>query len=187
MVTQPQTGPAAQAVEKTRMQRILDTVERVGNRVPHPVMIFVYLIGVVIVLSAILGAMGVQVSYQAYNPATGDIEPASTHARSLLTAEGIRFMFTGVVQNFMNFNAVGVIIVAMVGVGVAEEAGLVKALIRKLVVIAPPKALTWILVAANVLGVKRVPAHRTRAEHRSVSYARLKRATGGPPLEMRAT
>ena len=45
------------------------------------------------------------------------------HARSLLTVDGIRFMFTGVVQNFMNFNAVGVIIVAMVGVGVAEEAG----------------------------------------------------------------
>ncbi len=136
---------------KTAMQKILDTVERVGNRVPHPVMIFVYLIVIVIALSALLGAMGVHVTYQAYNPATGDIEPASTHARSLLTAEGIRFMFTGVVQNFMNFNAVGVIIVAMVGVGVAEEAGLVKALIRKLVVVAPPKALTWILVFVGIL------------------------------------
>ncbi|WP_424811909.1 AbgT family transporter [Roseococcus sp. YIM B11640] len=139
------------AAAKTRMQRILDTVERVGNRVPHPVMIFVYLIAIVIVLSAVFGAMGVHVNYQAYNPATGDIEPASTHARSLLTAEGIRFMFTGVVQNFMNFNAVGVIIVAMVGVGVAEEAGLVKALIRKLVVVAPRKALTYILVFVGIV------------------------------------
>ena len=48
-------------------------------------------------------------------------------------------MFTGVVANFMGFNAVGVIIVAMVGVGVAEESGLVKALIRKLVIVAPPE------------------------------------------------
>ncbi len=136
---------------KTPMQKLLDAVERVGNRVPHPVMIFVYLIGIVIVLSAILGAMGLQVSFQAYNPATHDIEPATVRARSLLTADGIRFMFTGVVQNFMNFNAVGVIIVAMVGVGVAEEAGLVKALIRKLVVVAPPKALTWILVFVGIL------------------------------------
>ena len=136
---------------KTAMQKVLDAVERVGNRVPHPVMIFVYLIVIVIALSAVFGAMGVHVSYQAYNPATGDIEPAATHARSLLTAEGIRFMFTGVVQNFMNFNAVGVIIVAMVGVGVAEEAGLVKALIRKLVVIAPPKALTYILVFVGII------------------------------------
>lgn len=136
---------------KTAMQKVLDAVERVGNRVPHPVMIFVYLIVIVIALSAVFGAMGVHVTYQAYNPATGDIEPAATHARSLLTAEGIRFMFTGVVQNFMNFNAVGVIIVAMVGVGVAEEAGLVKALIRKLVVIAPPKALTYILVFVGII------------------------------------
>ena len=58
--------------------------------------------------------------------------------RSLLTLDGVRFMFTSVVQNFMNFNAVGVIIVAMVGVGVAEEAGLVKALIRKLAMVSPP-------------------------------------------------
>lgn len=139
------------AAPKTAMQKILDTVERVGNRVPHPVMIFVYLIGIVIVLSAALAALGAHVSYQAYNPATGAIEPASTAARSLLTVDGIRFMFTGVVQNFMNFNAVGVIIVAMVGVGVAEEAGLVKALIRKLVVVAPPKALTWILVFVGIV------------------------------------
>ncbi|WP_211187613.1 AbgT family transporter [Neoroseomonas marina] len=139
------------AAPKTTMQRVLDTVERVGNRVPHPVMIFVYLIALVIVLSAILAAVGAHVTYQAYNPASGEIEPASTVARSLLTVDGIRFMFTGIVQNFMNFNAVGVIIVAMVGVGVAEEAGLVKALIRKLVVVAPPRMLTYILVFVGII------------------------------------
>jgi len=139
------------AVAKTGMQKLLDAVERVGNQVPHPVMIFVYLIGVVIVLSAIFGAFGVHVTYQAYNPATGDIEPASTTARSLLTIEGIRFMFTGIVSNFMGFNAVGVIIIAMVGVGVAEESGLVKVLIRKLVIVAPPKALTYILVFVGII------------------------------------
>ena len=136
---------------KTIMQRLLDTVERVGNRVPHPVMIFVYLIVFVVLLSALLSLLGAQVTYQAYNPATGKIEQATTAARSLLTIDGIRFMFTGVVPNFMGFNAVGVIIVAMVGVGVAEEAGLVKALIRKLVIVAPPKLLTYILVFVGIV------------------------------------
>jgi aminobenzoyl-glutamate transport protein len=139
------------AAPKTGMQKLLDAVERVGNRVPHPVMIFVYLIGIVVVLSAILALFSVQVSYMAYNPATHEIEPATTAARSLLTIDGIRFMFAGVVRNFMGFNAVGVIIVAMVGVGVAEESGLVKALIRKLVMVAPPKALTFILVLVGIL------------------------------------
>lgn len=142
---------SAAAESKTAMQKMLDVVERVGNRVPHPVLIFVILIGVVIALSAVLGAMGVSVSFQQVNYEADTIEPMTVAARSLLTVEGIRFMFTGIVQNFMNFNAVGVIIIAMVGVGVAEEAGLVKALIRKLVVVAPPKALTYILVFVGIV------------------------------------
>src|SRR4051794_12881360 len=142
---------ATVAAPKGAMQKILDTVERVGNRVPHPVMIFVYLIGIVILLSAILAAFGAQVTFQAYNPATGDIEEATTAARSLMTVDGIRFMFTGVVPNFMGFNAVGVIIVAMVGVGIAEEAGLVKVLIRKLVIVAPAWALTYILTFVGIV------------------------------------
>ena len=112
-------------------------MERVGNKVPHPAVIFVILMGIVIVLSHILYLAGASVSYEVINPDTHKIEKATTAARSLLTVDGIRFMFTGVVQNFMNFQAVGVIIVAMVGVGVAEASGLVNALIRKLVVVAP--------------------------------------------------
>jgi aminobenzoyl-glutamate transport protein len=143
-----QTNAAAPA---TMMQKILDVVERVGNRVPHPVVIFVILIGIVIVLSHIFYMLGLSVSYQVINPETHKVEDATTAARSLLTVDGTRFMFTGVVQNFMNFNAVGVIIVAMVGVGVAEDAGLVKALIRKLVIVTPPQALTYVLVFVGII------------------------------------
>jgi aminobenzoyl-glutamate transport protein len=139
------------AAPATSMQRILDVVERVGNKVPHPVIIFVILIAIVIVLSHVFYLLGLRVSYQVINPETHEVEDATTVARSLLTVDGIRFMFTGVVQNFMNFNAVGVIIVAMVGVGVAEAKGLVKALIRKLVVVAPPRALTYLLVLVGIL------------------------------------
>lgn len=137
--------------KKTTMQKFLDVVERVGNRVPHPVIIFVILIGLVIVLSHIFHMFDIHVSYQVINPETHKVEDASVTARSLLTIEGIRFMFTGFVQNFMNFNAVGIIIVAMLGVGVAEEAGLVRALIRKLVAVTPPGALTYVLVFVGIL------------------------------------
>ena len=141
----------ASAVPKTFMEKVLDGVERVGNKVPHPAVIFVILIGIVIVLSHIMYLLGSSVTYQVINPETHKVETATTMARSLLTRDGIRFMFTGVVQNFMSFQAVGVIIVAMVGVGVAEESGLVKALIRKLVIVAPPSALTYILVGVGIL------------------------------------
>ncbi len=143
-------GQAAQA-EKGGMQKILDVVERVGNKVPHPVVIFLILIALVIVLSHVFYLLGVAITYQVINPETHKLDSVTTAARSLLTADGIRFMFTGVIQNFMNFQAVGVIIVAMVGVGVAEEAGLVKALIRKLVIISPPWALAWILTFIGII------------------------------------
>ena len=136
---------------KSVMDRILDVVERVGNKVPHPAVIFLILIGIVIVLSHILYLAGASVTYEIINPDTHKVEKVTTAARSLLTVEGIRFMFTGVVQNFMNFQAVGVIIVAMVGVGVAEASGLVNALIRKLVIVAPPWALTYILVCVGIV------------------------------------
>jgi aminobenzoyl-glutamate transport protein len=137
--------------EKTGLERFLDVVERVGNQVPHPVVIFVLLIGLVILLSHVFYLMGASVTYQAVNTETHAVEDVTTAVRSLLTTEGIRFMYAGVVQNFMNFTAVGVIIVAMLGVGVAESAGLIKALIRKLVLVAPPAALTYILVFIGII------------------------------------
>lgn len=141
----------AERAETTTMQRLLDVVERVGNRVPHPVIIFVILIVAVILLSHVFYMLNVSVSYQVINPETHEVEDATTAAKSLLTVDGIRFMFTGFVGNFMGFNAVGVIIVAMLGVGVAESKGLVKALIRKLVIVAPSWALTYILVFVGIL------------------------------------
>src|SRR5262245_34561403 len=137
--------------ERTGLERFLDFIERVGNRVPHPALIFMLLIGLVIVLSHILYLMGASVTYQRINPDTDTIEATTTSVRSLLSADGVRFMYGGVVQNFMNFTAVGVIIVAMLGVGVAESAGLIKALIRKLVMVAPARALTYFLVFIGIM------------------------------------
>ena len=76
---------ASQAIEtrKTFMQRLLDGVERVGNTVPHPAVIFVILMGIVIVLSHILHLLGSRVSYEVINPDTHKIEKMTTVARSL--------------------------------------------------------------------------------------------------------
>ncbi|WP_329126261.1 AbgT family transporter [Streptomyces sp. NBC_01465] len=159
-------------------QRLLDGIEKAGNKVPHPAVIFLLLIAVVIVLSAILSAIDIHVTYEsaAPGPVVGEIEYAqgttepsvsyppdalhhppvemhevTTHVESLLTTEGIRFIFTSAVDNFTNFGVVGVILVAMVGVGLAEEAGLVGALIRKLVAVSPPATLTFIIVLIGIL------------------------------------
>src|SRR5262249_39495309 len=113
------------APKKTGMEKLLDTVERGGNKVPHPAGIFVLPIAIVAVLSHILYVMGVRVTYESINPDTDQVENVTAAAKSLLTSDGIRFMYENVVKNFMDFNAVGVIIVAMLGVGVADASGLI--------------------------------------------------------------
>lgn len=139
------------AASKTVMQRFLDTVEKVGNMVPHPVVIFLILIGVVIVLSALLSLVGVSVTFERINPETHKIETANTAIRSLFTIDGIRFMYSSLIPNFMGFTAVGLMIVAMIGAGVAEESGLVTTVIRKLVIVSPRWALTYILSFVGIL------------------------------------
>lgn len=136
---------------KTMTQRALDTVERVGNSVPHPVVIFLILIAIVLVLSHLLYMLGASVTYQVINPDTHKIETATSAANSLLTADGIRHIYTRLVPNLMGFTAVGLLIVAMMGVGVAEEAGLINALIRKLVAVSPSWALVYIVAFVGIL------------------------------------
>lgn len=180
---------------KTVMQGILDGVEKVGNMVPHPVLIFLALIAIVVVLSHILVLTGASVTTEvivphaptaaavdpanglatapaaydpaAYDPAAYDtgtaviyeamneknyhVETRTITAKSLLTADGIRFIYVSLIPSFMGFTAVGLMIVAMVGAGVAEESGLVKALIRMLVTVSPGWALTYILAFVGIL------------------------------------
>ena len=71
---------------KTVMQRFLDGVEKVGNMVPHPVVIFLILIAIVIVLSAMLSLFGAAVTFERINPDTHQVETATTAIRSLLNA-----------------------------------------------------------------------------------------------------
>ena len=84
----------------------LTTIERVGNMVPHPAIIFFILIGIVIVLSVILGLHRLVGHLRGRRP--GDATRSctqTTSVRSLLSADGIRFIFTSIVPNFMNFGA----------------------------------------------------------------------------------
>jgi aminobenzoyl-glutamate transport protein len=140
-----------EAASKTFMQRVLDVVEAVGNKVPHPVIIFLILIALVLVLSHVLFLAEASVSYDMINPDTHEVVKMTTTARSLLSASGVRDMVSRLVPNFMGFTAIGLLVVAMVGVGVAEEAGLINSLIRKLVAVSPGWALTYILSFVGIM------------------------------------
>jgi aminobenzoyl-glutamate transport protein len=105
----------------------------------------------VIVFSVILSLLGLQVSYQRIDPQTHKTEEVTTAVNSLLSADGIRFIGTSVVPNFVNFGPVGIILVAMIGIGLAERAGMIGAIIHKIVLVAPPRAMTAIVVTLGLL------------------------------------
>jgi len=142
---------AAAASHKTFLQKLLDGVEVVGNKVPHPAIIFLLMSAIVIVLSQLFHMLGTSVTYQVVDPVSHQVQTATATVNSLLTPDGLRFIITSVIRNFLGFTPVGVILVAMVGVGLAEEAGLVAALIRKIVAVAPRRLITFIIVAMGVL------------------------------------
>ena len=143
-------NPPAES-RKSGPQRLLDLVEKLGNKVPHPAVLFLLLIAAVVVLSYLLQRIGTSATYQRVNLQTHEIESVTTSVNSLLSADGIRFIFTSVVPNFINFGPVGIILVAMIGVGLAERSGLIRALIHKIVAVAPESTITAIVITLGVL------------------------------------
>lgn len=126
------------------MDRFLDAVEWLGNLLPHPVTLFALLSLAVVLLSGVLGAMGLSVPDP--RPAGGSIEVIS-----LFNAEGLRRILQNLVANFAGFTPLGTVLVAMLGVGVAEHSGLLSAVIRAMVLRAPPRLVTAVVVFAGIL------------------------------------
>lgn len=134
---------APAAARRSRLTALLDLIERVGNRLPNPVTLFVILAVVVLIASALASGLGLSVAH----PRTG--EPIS--AVNLLTREGVQRMFTQAVNNFTGFAPLGTVLVALIGIGVAERSGLFAALLRALVAAVPAWAVTPTVVFAGIM------------------------------------
>ncbi len=170
-------GAPAQPAQRGFMDKLLDGVERVGNKVPHPVLMFAYLILFIIVISSVLGWLGVSVTEEIAvpvpiaaqpnyyedlsQPSVGlppvadathyEIQTTTIPIRPILSVEGIRFMFTSFVPTFQGFGALAITLIALLGAGVAEQGGLMAALIRKLVKVAPAGLLAFLIVFVGAL------------------------------------
>src|SRR5699024_6692666 len=131
--------------------KLLNWIENTGNKLPHPVTIFVIFTLIVVVLSHILYMMDVSVTYNGVNNETMEREMITVEAVSLLVPDGIAYMFTSVVENFTTFVALGPVLVAMLGVGIAEKSGYISAFMTNTVTRAPSKLVTPIVVLMGVL------------------------------------
>ena len=135
-MTRVQQGPP-------RLQAWLNRLEVVGNRLPHPVLLFILLSIALVLLSALMTAT--QVSAQ--HPATGEW----LHSRSLLSREGLLWMLNNAVGNFTGFAPVGPVIVAIMGIAIAEHSGLLACVLSRLARRASERYLSAVIVFTGVL------------------------------------
>jgi aminobenzoyl-glutamate transport protein len=122
--------------------RLLDVLERAGNRFPDPVVLFLGALAVTWIASALLAGR----DFGLTDPRSG--EPLRVVDQ--LTVKAIVSFFTGMTQAFVSFPPLGMVLVMVIGVGVAERSGLVGGILRGLLAVAPARLLTPVVVAAAI-------------------------------------
>jgi aminobenzoyl-glutamate transport protein len=125
------------------MERFLSLVERVGNTLPHPASLFAGFAGLVILLSWVFAQFDISVIH----PGTGEtVRPVN-----LLSVDGLHRILLTMVTNFTSFAPLGTVFVSMLGIGIAESSGLIGSSLRRLVLAAPQRMLTFVIVLAGIL------------------------------------
>jgi len=125
------------------LARALDLVERVGNKLPDPAVLFLLLMIVVWVLSWWLSS----VAFTELDPRSG--EPIVI--KSLLDGRALTGFMASMVNTFVTFHPLGVVLVAMLGLGVAEHTGFINASLRAILAVTPRFLLTPVLIAVGIL------------------------------------
>ncbi|WP_420806154.1 AbgT family transporter [Aestuariibacter salexigens] len=131
--------------------RFLATVEWLGNLLPHPITLFASLAFFIVILSGILGYFDVSVADPRPLGSSGREADGSIEVISLMSAEGLQRIVTGLVTNFTGFAPLGTVLVALLGVSVAEHSGLLSTAMRALVMNASKRAVTVTIVFAGIV------------------------------------
>ncbi|QIA62651.1 TIGR00366 family protein [Vibrio astriarenae] len=125
------------------MDRFLNFIERAGNKIPDPAILFFWALVIVWVASAALS----NVSFDLINPRTGD----ALEVTNLLTGEALASFLANMVTTFTGFAPLGIVLVAMLGVGVADSSGFITTGLKKMLNFTPAKLLTPMLILVAIV------------------------------------
>jgi len=139
MASSPVAPPRSQGL----VYRLLDAIERIGNKLPDPAVLFLLLMVVVWLMSWLLSG----ISFSEIDPRSGD----PIQIRNLLSGAAMTQFMADMVRTFVNFPPLGVVLVAMLGLGVAEHTGFINAMLRAILSVTPKMLLTPALVGVGVL------------------------------------
>lgn len=151
MVANQTDKPSPSEQNSGWFSRFLATVEWLGNLLPHPVTLFATLALFIVVLSGILGYFDVAVADPRPIGAKGRDADGMIEVISLFNAAGLQRIVTGLVTNFTGFAPLGTVLVALLGVSVAEHSGLLSTAMRAMVMNASKRMVTVTIVLAGIL------------------------------------
>ncbi len=137
------SGTLESGKRKGFFQKFLDFIEWAGNKLPHPVTLFALLALLVVLLSWLLSQIGLSVE----DPLEGE----TVEVFNLLSAEGVEWMFTSAVDNFIGFAPLGVVLATMIGIGMAESTGLIGTALRSFILAIPRTLVTFAIVFAGIM------------------------------------
>jgi aminobenzoyl-glutamate transport protein len=129
--------------DKNMVGKFLDIVERGGNKLPDPLSLFFILSALVLILSFILATMDVKVTH----PSDGSV----IVVQNLLNGPGIQRVLAEMVKNFSTFPPFAVVLVSMLGIGVADKSGLIASALKKMVTVVPSSLLPATLVFSGIM------------------------------------
>src|SRR5699024_1997321 len=130
--------------KKGFFQRSLDRDEFVGNKLPHAVTLFAFLAFLVLIFSAVFSSCNIEVEHHC-------LEGEFVSVTDLLTTGCIAYIFSSLTETFIRSAPSGVVLVTMLGIGLAETTGLISAVLRGFVLSVPQKLITAGLVFAGIM------------------------------------
>jgi aminobenzoyl-glutamate transport protein len=125
------------------LNKFISVVEKGGNALPHPAALF----GILALLVVFISFIGYLLGWQGINPANGE----TVKVINLVSKEGLHRILLEMVESYVGFAPLGIVMVAMLGIGVAESSGLIKSAINALLIRAPKQWVTFIIVFSGIM------------------------------------
>src|SRR5699024_5051277 len=127
---------------KTSFNRLLNKIEHIGNKLPNPFILFIALAVFIIIISWVLSFFNISFT----------LPNEEVVIKSLISTEGLRFIVTSMIDNFISFKPLGIVITMMLGSGRANKVGLLETFIKSTILKAPQRIVTYAIIFTGILG-----------------------------------
>lgn len=117
----------------------------------HPITIFIFLTILTLIISGILSIFEIQATYNTINISTKELEPTLVTVENLFSFNGLKFLISNATRNFLSFGPLGMLLISLIGLSVAEGTGFIETLTKRHISKLPKFALTFLIVFISII------------------------------------